>query len=139
MKLRNSELWNLFNAVEGEISSYRKLVRVKWSGIVSYEIAKLGKKLNDQLSVVNDARMNILNRLREEGKDPAMQGNLTGEESEEVKAKAVADFAEFVTAFNEILNKEEEIEVGTIKIAKEKIPDIEPEVLLAFDRFIEVN
>lgn len=139
MEVKNFEVFSLFNAQPGEKSFYRKLIGVKWPGGLSYELVKMGKALNGQLSVIDEARVNIIESMKTEGHDPDTLNHLEPDATEETKTKVQADFNDFAKAFDEILNKSEDIKVDKVKIPSAKIPDIEPEVLLAFDKFLEIT
>lgn len=140
MEIKNYELYNLFYVPPGERPPYRKLIGVKWSGSISYELAKLGKILNSYLIVIDEARVNIINTRKEAGNDPDVVNHLPPDATTEVKEKAKKDNDDFSIDFLEILDKTVKIEEikERVKIPKDKIPDIEPDVLIAFDKFLEI-
>ncbi len=142
MKVTNLEIYVLFNlppeAEKGEKSPYRKLIGAKWPGSISYEITKLGKILNTQLGILEEARVDIVNNMKEAGNDPNVITVLDKKAPDDVKAKAKQDNDDFRSAFLEVLSKEEDIKIEIVKIPKDKIPYIEPEVLIAFDKFLEI-
>lgn len=137
MQVRNSEVFGLFHA-EGEKSAYKKLMSVRWPGAISYDLAKLGKTLSTQLEVINDARVSMIKQLVAAGHDPDKLNHLAESATPEERLAAEEDFNEFVSQFNEILDREESLEVSRLKIPASRLPDIEPEVLLAFSKFIEI-
>ncbi|KKN22965.1 hypothetical protein LCGC14_0909680 [marine sediment metagenome] len=135
MKLNNGEI---FNARE----PLGKLIEQKFPVGVSYGLAKMSSKLNDQLKVIDDVRNGL---IRTYGKpDP--------ENAQQIKVNPEGeDFQKFASELNELFSQEVEVVFEKVKLPEkvaatcdkcshnmDKMLEIEPSVLMALDKFIEV-
>ena len=120
MKLTNGKI---FNARE----PLQKLMAEKMPVKVSYGLAKLAAKLNDQLGVIKKVRQGLVQTYGEKDPENPMQikVNLQGE-----------NFPKFASELGELMSQEVEIvfEIVTLPDTLE----VEPAVLMALDKFIKV-
>lgn len=125
MKVKNVTVWNTFNASQKETSPYRKLMSPKWPGEISYQLVKLGKILSNQASLIEEARQTLIKQFTEAKKDFIKDDS--------------PDFGAFISEFKTILEQEEELDIKPVKIPAGKIPDIEPETLMWFMDWLEIE
>jgi len=126
MKLINGEI---FNARE----PLAKLLGEKFPIKVSYGLAKLAHKLNDQLKVIDDVRNGLIKTYGEE--DPENEQNIS-------VLQGSTNFPKFVEELEELMNQEVEVVFDKVKLPEkvdEKMLEIEPSVLMALEKFVEVE
>jgi hypothetical protein len=121
MKLTNADI---FSARE----PLQKLVNEKLPVVVSYKLAKLANKLNEQFQIIESVRQGLVKKY---GK-PTEDG-----QSVSIKQDS-EDWTRFVEEFNELMSQEVELVVEKVKFANVTL-DIEPSVLMALEKFIEVS
>ncbi len=110
----------------------QKLIKERLPGMVSYKIAKLVIKLNDEFRAIEEVRLSLVNRL---GKDDGKGGKSVPE--------GTPEYAKFVEEFNELMKQEVEIDLNEKIKLPEKVDgkdlQIEPEILILLDKFVEVG
>ena len=133
MKLTNGDIW-------GAQEPLRKLIVRPFPVLVSYKLSKLVMKLAEQLKIIEEVRTGLVKKYGE----PDERGN------HQVKPDSDA-FAKFVAEFNELMAQEVEVVVDKVKLPEkiaatcdkcshnmDKPLEIEPQTLMALDKFIEV-
>ena len=120
MKLTNGEI---FNAKE----PLQKLLTEKLPVKVSYGLAKLAAKLNDQLQVIEKVRQGLITTYGEQDPDNPMQIRVDSQSE---------GFQKFAEEYGELMAQEVEIvfEVVTLPDTLE----VEPATLMALDKFIKI-
>ena len=135
MKLNNGEIFNA-NQPLG------KLMQEKFPVRVSYGLAKLANKLNPQLKIIEDVRQGLVKKYGE-----------TDEETKQLAVKQDSEnFEKFVAEFNELMEQEVELVIEKVKLPEkvaatcdachhnmDKMLEIEPSVLMALEKFIDVG
>jgi len=135
MKLTNGEI---FTARE----PLGKLMEERFPVKVSYGLAKLANKLSEQLKVIEEVRNGLIKTYGEADKDNPQQ----------IKVDPQGDnFQKFVGELNELFAQEVEVVFDKIKLPEkvaatcdackhnmDKMLEIEPSVLMALERFVEV-
>ena len=118
-----------------------KLMEMKFPVKVSYGLAKLASKLQEQLKVIDDVRNGLIRTYGEVDKDNPQQVRVDPEGK---------NFAKFVEELNVLLEQEIEVVFDKVKLP-EKVAstcdachhnmdrplEIEPSLLMALDKFIE--
>jgi len=135
MKLTNGEI---FMARE----PLGKLMEQKFPVKTSYGLAKLASKLNDQLKVIDDVRNGLIKTYGEPDKENSQQIRVDPEGE---------SFGKFVEELNELFSQEVEVVFDKVKLPEkvaatcdackhnmDKSLEIEPSVLMALDKFVEV-
>ena len=133
MKLNNGDI---FSAQE----PLRKLIEQKFPVMVSYKLSKLVMKLNEQFKVVEEVRMGLIKKYGEADEKGNSQVKPEGE-----------NWAKFVEEFNELMAQEVEVVIEKVKLPEkvsstcdkcnhnmDKSLEIEPNILIALDKFVEV-
>ena len=123
-----------------------KLMEQKFPVRVSYNLAKMASKLNEQLKVIDEVRNGLIRTYGKPDKDNPQQISVP---------QGSKDFTKFMEEFSELMNKEEEIDFGKTEVPvklpekvagtcdschhnMDRMLEIEPSVLMALDKFIEV-
>ncbi len=123
MKLNNGEI---FQARE----PLAKLMEQKFPVKVSYGLAKLANKLQGQLKIIDDVRNGLINTY----------GKL--DEAGQVMVKTDSEnFPKFVSEVDELMNQEVEVVIEKVQLPEkvdERTIEIEPSVLMALEKFVEV-
>ena len=136
MNLTNGEI---FNAKE----PLQKLMEVKLPVKASYDVAKLANKLNEQLKVIGDVRTGLIKTY----------GKPNPENSQEISVDPQGEgFAKFAEEMDTLLAQEVEVVFDKVKLPEkvaatcdkcdhnmDKAFEIEPSVLMALEKFIEVG
>jgi len=128
MKVTNGEI---FNSVE----SLNKLAGMKLPVKTSLQVAKLVNKLNEPLKEIDSVRQGLVKTYGITF-EPDEAGNTT------IKSKDEGDVLKYVTEVNELVNLGRELVVEKIKLPTEvdgKALEIEPSILIALEKFIEVE
>ena len=135
------------NLNNGEIFTARepllKLLGEKFPVKVSYGLAKLASKLNEQLKVIDDVRNGLVKTYGEPDKENPQQIRVNPESE---------NFGKFVEEMNELFAQEVEVVFEKVKLPEkvaatcdachhnmDKMLEIEPNVLMALERFVEVS
>jgi len=118
MKLQNGDIFMVREPLQ-------KLIEQKFPVMVSYKLAKLVAKLNEQFKVIEDVRMGLIRRY---GKADE-KGNAQVKPEDE-------NWPKFLDEFNELLEQEVEIVFDKVKLPNDF--EIEPSVLIPLEKFIEV-
>ncbi len=124
MKLKNSEIWLAKEPLD-------KLLQVKLPVKVSYQIARLAKKIGEEYQPIETVRIGLVKKYGV----PDDKGNISV-----VNAKP-EELEKFIKEYNELMETETEVVVDKITIPAgqcEKL-EIEPALLLPLDRFIVVG
>lgn len=123
MKLKNGEI---FEAKE----PLQSLLDQKLPVVISYKLAKMSHKLNEQLKVIENVRNGLVTK---HGK-PNNNGQASIRPGDE-------NWKQFVEEIDELMAMEVEIVIEKVKLP-EKIDDkpllIEPKVLMFLDKFVEI-
>ena len=120
MKLSNGEI---FNARE----PLQRLVAERLPVRVSYGLAKLAAKLNDQFQVIEQVRQGLIKTYGEQDKDNPNR----------VSVNPTSDkYPKFLAEYGELMRQEVEVVVDVVSIPYTL--DIEPSVLMALDKFIKI-
>jgi len=123
-----------------------KLMEQRFPVKVSYNLAKMVSKLNEQLKVIDEVRNGLIRTYGKPDKDNPQQISVP---------QGSKDFTKFMEEFSELMNKEEEIDFGKTEVPvklpekvagtcdschhnMDRMLEIEPSVLMALDKFIEV-
>lgn len=120
MKLTNGEI---FNAKE----PLQKLLTEKLPVKVSYGLAKLAAKLNDQLQVIEKVRQGLITTYGEKDPDNPMQTRVLPQSE---------GFQKFAEEYGELMAQEVEVVFDVVTL-----PDtleVEPATLMALDKFIKI-
>ena len=136
MKLTNGDI---FMARE----PLAKLMENKFPVKVSYNLAKMANKLNEQLKVIDEVRNGLIKTYGKPDKENPQQLTV-GQDSKE--------FPKFMEEFAELMNQEVEVVFEKVKLPEkvaatcdkcnhnmDKSLEIEPSVLMALEKFIEVG
>ena len=121
MKLTNGEIFNAKAPLE-------KLLHEKLPVKVSYGLAKLAAKLNDQVQIIEKVRQGLIETYGEKDPNNPMQTRVVpGSEN----------FPKFTSEFEELMSQEIELVLEVVTL-----PDtleVEPITLMALDKFIRVG
>ncbi len=135
MKLTNGEIYIAKEPLQ-------QVMGQKFPVMVSYKLAKLASKLNEQLKVIEEVRNGLIKKYGEVDEKGQTSVKQDGE-----------NWAKFVEEFNELMTHEVEIPslVEKVKLPEkvastcdkcnhnmDKALEIEPQILMALDKFIEV-
>jgi len=126
MKLKNGEI---FNARE----PLQKLIEEKFPVKVSYGLAKLTNKLNEQLKVIEEVRQGLIKTYGEADTENPQQIRVN-QESE--------NFPKFVSELNELFDQEVEVvfdKVTLPEMVDGKSLEIEPGILMALEKFVDIE
>lgn len=136
MKLSNGEI---FMARE----PLAKLMEQKFPVKVSYNLAKMANKLNEQLKVIDEVRNGLIKTYGKPDEDNPQQ--LTVAQDSE-------NFPKFMEEFAELMNQEVELVFDKVKLPEkvaatcdkcshnmDKSLEIEPNILLTLEKFVEVG
>jgi len=136
MKLNNGEIF-------ASAEPLKKLLEVKLPVKSSLALARMANKLNEQLKIIEDVRNGLVRTYGKE--DIKQKGQLRVDPEDE-------NFSKFAEEFQELMNQEVEVVFDKVKlpekvIAKcekceaiiEKPLEIEASVLMALEKFIEVE
>ncbi len=135
MKLNNGEI---FMARE----PLQKLMEQKFPVMVSYKLAKMVSKLNEQQKVIDEVRNGLIKTYGKPDKDNPQQISVP---------QGGKDFPKFMEEFGQLMEQEIEIVFDKVKLPEkvaatcdkcshnmDKALEIEPNVLMALDKFVEV-
>lgn len=136
MKLNNGEIF-------ASREPLQKLLGEKFPVKVSYGLAKMANKLNDQLKVIDDVRNGLIKTYGEP--DPENSQNIR-------VAPEGENFEKFVEEMNELFSQEVEVVFEKVKLPEkvaatcdkcshnmDKMLEIEPSVLMALEKFVSVG
>lgn len=134
MKLKNQDV---FLARE----PLQKLMEIKLPVKSSYQVAKLANKLNEQLKVIDDVRNGLVKNYGEKGEEGQMK----------VKSDS-PNFEKFAEEFHELMEQQVEVVFEKVKLPEkiastcdkcshnmDKPFEIEPSILMALEKFVEVS
>ena len=134
------------NLNNGEIFTAREplgiLMGEKFPVKVSYGLAKLANKLNEQFKIIEDVRNGLIKTYGEADKDNPQQIKVDPQGK---------NFQKFVEELNELFAQEVEVVFDKVKLPEkvaatcdackhnmDKMLEIEPNVLVALEKFVEV-
>ena len=133
MKLTNGDIF-------GSQEPLKKLVGERLPVKVSYSLAKLVMKLNEQFKVIEEVRNGLIKKYGKTDEKGQTQVEPDGE-----------NFPKFVGEFNELMSQEVEMVVEKVKLPEkvaatcdachhnmDKLYEVEANVLIALDKFVEV-
>ena len=136
MKLSNGDI---FMARE----PLAELMEQKFPVKVSYNLAKMASKLQEQLKVIDDVRNGLIKTYGKADKENPQQLTV---------AQDSKNFPKFMEEFAELMNQEVEIVFDKVRLPEkvagtcdkcshnmDKSLEIEPKTLLALEKFIEVE
>lgn len=140
MKLKNGEIVDC-------VEAFKKLVGEKLPVKVSYNLARTGIALQEKLKVFDEVKTSLVTTYK-----------ITAEPSEDGKGQTIktggkpADLQSFLKELDELLNLEVEVVIGKVKLPEKiagtcdkcshnmDVPlQVEPSVLMALEKFIEVE
>lgn len=121
MKLKNGEI---FNAKE----PLNKLMAVKLPVKTSYELAQLAHKLKNQIQIIDEVRDRLIATYGKPATNIPGGSQIT---------PADEGFPKFAEELGELLDQEIEIEFNIVKLPPTL--EIEPYVLMALDKFVELE
>ena len=120
MKLTNGEIFNTKEPLN-------RLVKERFPVRTSYGLAKLAKKLDDQLQIIEKVRQGLLQTYGEKNPDNPMQIRIDPQSE---------NFPKFAEELGELFSQEVEIVFEAVEL-----PDtfeIEPAILMALEKFIKI-
>ena len=120
MKLTNGEI---FNARE----PLQKLMAEKFPVKVSYGLAKLAAKLDEQLQVIEKVRQGLIQTYGEVNPDNPQQISVNPQSE---------NFSKFAEEYGELMAQEVEIVIDEVVLPETL--EVEPSVLMALEKFIKV-
>ncbi len=120
MKLKNGEILNVKEPL-AELLAEKLPVRV------SYGLAKLAAKLEDQLQVIERVRQGLFKTYGEQDPDDQLRMTINPKSEQ---------FPKFAEELGELLGQEVEIVIEPVQLPETL--DIEPRVLMALEKFIVV-
>jgi len=120
VKLTNGEI---FNAKE----PLQKLMAEKMPVKVSYGLAKLAAKLNDQLQVIEKVRQGLIQTYGEKNPNNPMQIRVDPQNK---------GFPKFASELGELMSQE--VEIVFEKVTLPDMLEVEPVTLMMLDKFITV-
>ena len=120
MKLTNGEIFNAKEPLE-------KLMSEKLPVKVSYGLAKLASKLNDQLQVIDKVRHGLIETYGEVNPDNPQQISVNPQSE---------NFSKFAKEYGELMSQEVEVVIEQVTLPETL--EVEPSVLMALDKFIKV-
>jgi len=133
VKLTNGDIW-------GAQEPLKKLVEQKFPVMVSYKLAKLVTKLNEQFKVIEEVRNGLIKKYGETDDKGTISVKQEGE-----------GWTKFVEEFNELMSQEVEVVIEKVKLPEkvaatcdkcnhnmDKPFEIEPNILISLDKFVEV-
>ena len=121
MKLTNGEI---FNAKE----PLNTLLKVKLPVKVSYGLAKLASKLNDQLQVIEKVRQGLIETYGEKNPNNPMQIRVMPDSK---------GFPKFAEEYGELMTQE--IEIVFEAVALPDTLEVEPAILMALEKFVRIE
>ena len=122
MKLTNREIFNVKEPLAA-------LLKEKFPVKVSYGLAKLAAKLNDQLQVIEKVRQGLIQTYGEKDPDNPTQTRVLPQSE---------GFQKFATEYGELMAKEVEIVFDVVEIPSTIELKIEPSILLNLLKFIKM-
>jgi hypothetical protein len=120
VKLTNGEIFNARQPLE-------KLMEVKMPIKVSYELAKLVSKLNEQLQIIEKLRLGLVKTYGTPQDNPSIYKVIPGSKG----------YSQFFEEFGELMVQEVNITFEPVSL-----PDtleIEPSILMALEKFITIK
>lgn len=121
MKLTNGEIFNARKPIE-------QLLKERLPVKTSYVLAKLAVKLSNQLEVIEKVREGLIKTYGEKDPNMPMQVRVTPD---------MPGYPKFAEEIGELMKQE--VEIVFDKVTLPDTLEIEPGVLMALDKFIEVN
>ena len=118
MKLTNGEIF-------GAREPLQKLMEEKLPVKVAYGLAKIAHKVDEQLKVIEQVRQGLIKTYGKEEK-----GQIKVDPESE-------NFQKFVEEFNELM--EQEVEMVFTKVTLPETLEIEPQALMALEKFVDVK
>ena len=106
------------------------LVNTKLPVSVSFKLARVALKINEQYQVIEEVRSGLIKKY-----------GTVNEEGQVAVVETDADFPKFLEEFNELMSIEVEMVIDKVKLPTEvdgKPLEIEPVILMALEKFIEV-
>lgn len=107
--------------------------------MVSLQVAKLVSKLNEPFAVIGNVQNGLVTtygQRQESGEVAVIMPN------DPIRRPISPDWEKFIKERNELMAKEEEIDIVKVKLPQEidgKPFQIEPSILIALEKFIEVE
>lgn len=135
MKLTNGEIFNAKEPLE-------KLIQEKMPVKVSYGLAKLAAKLNDQLEIIEKVRQGLFQTYGEKNPENPMQITVPrvletkDKQGKVIKAEPNPKFQKCMSELGELMNQETEIVFDVVTLPD--MLEVEPAVLMALDKFIKI-
>ena len=121
----------------------QKLMEQKFPVMVSYKLAKMTSAINEQLKVIDEVRNGLIRTYGKADKENPQQISVPQDSK---------DYPKFIEEFATLMNQEVEVTFEKVKLPEkvaatcdkcshnmDKSFEIEPNILMALDRFIEVG
>ncbi|KKN74731.1 hypothetical protein LCGC14_0387730 [marine sediment metagenome] len=144
MQLNNGEI---FGAREPLV----KLLGEKFPVKVSYGLAKIANKLNEQLKVIDDVRNGLIKTYGEVGEDGKIKTKKDGGNND-ILDLSLENETKLNAEFNELMEQEIEVVLDKVQLPEkvastcdkcshnmDKMLEIEPSVLMALEKFVDVG
>ncbi len=127
MKLLNGEIFSAKEPLE-------KLLDIGEMPIeVSYKLAKMANKLNEQFNIIEQVRLGLIRK----------HGEVNKEDPDQIVVNRKSEkYPKFVGELTELMNQEEEVVIEVVKIPKEvdgKPLKIKGSILVALEKFVDVG
>ncbi len=121
----------------------QKLMEQKFPVVVSYKLAKMTCAINEQLKVIDEVRNGLIKTYGKADKENPQQISVPQDSK---------DFPKFMEEFATLMNQEVDVVFDKVKLPEkvaatcdkcshnmDKAFEIEPNILMALDKFIEVG
>jgi len=136
MKLTNGDIYESQEPL-------KNLIDKKFPVMVSYKLAKLVRKLDEQFKIVEEVRLGLIKKY----------GEVDKENSRNIVIKRDGEnYPKFVEEFNELMVQEHTLDIEKVKLPEkvaatcdkchhnmDKAFEIEPKVLIALDKFVDIG
>ena len=123
--------------INGEIFNAReplgKLMEQKFPVKTAYGLAKMANKLNEQFNIIEQVRNGLIKTYGEADKNNPQQISVKQDGE---------NFQKFVEEITELMNQEVEVVIEKVKLPEMvdgKPLEIEPNILMALEKFVEVE
>lgn len=126
MKLKNGEIFNAHEPLQ-------KLLEKELPVKVSYGLAKMANKLNEQFDIIEQVRVGLIRKYGEADKDKPEQVSIKVESE---------NYPKFVAELTELMAQEVEVVIQKVTLPSEvdgKLLQLEPNILMALEKFIGVE
>lgn len=123
MKLTNGDIYAAREPL-------KVLLDMRFPVAVSYKLAKLAAKVNEQLGTIEATRNGLVNRY-----------GTTNDKGQVSVERDSPNFEKFAADFNDLMSIDVELVIEKVKLPEEvdgKPLEVEPSLLMALDKFVEI-